>query len=130
MAKVTQYNMDKFHRGVNGFGLPFCTTVYSATLVANADTTVAVPLTSVMGNATATTYNKFMAIFSCDNAADVFVALNGTAAAPAGGTFAASTSELIPRNTYWAKVVKAGDVIHVKSPGTPSVTVAFYAIQE
>ncbi len=127
---VTQYNMDKFLQGVNGFGLPFCSNVYSATLVANADTTLAVPLTSVMGNFTATVNNKFMAIFSCDNAADVFVALNGTAAAPVAGTFGATTSELIPRNTYWAKVVEAGDVIHVKSPGTPSMTIAFYAIQE
>ncbi len=127
---VTQYNMDKWHQGVNGFGLPFCSNVYSVTLGAASDTTVAVPLTSVMGNITATTNNKFMAIFSTDNAADVYVALNATAAVPVGNTFAATTSELIPRNTYWAKVVQAGDVIHVISPGTPSVTVAFYAIQE
>lgn len=128
MATVTEYNMDKFHQGVNGFGLPFCGNVFSTTLAANTEATVAVPLTSVMGNITATTNNKFFAIITSDGTA--YACINATAAKPVGGTFAAVTSEMISTNHPWGRVVKSGDVIHVISGGTPSVTVAFYAIQE
>lgn len=123
---ATNYNIDKTKSGVNGFGLPFCNTIYSVTLTASTDTTVAVPLTAAVGAPTATTYNKFMAVFSYTSGKDVFVALNATAAVPAGNTFAATTSELNPT----AKMVKSTDVIHFYSASTPSITVAFYAIQE
>jgi hypothetical protein len=123
---ATNYNIDKTKNGVNGFGLPFCNTIYSATLTASTDTTVAVPLTAAVGAPTATTYNKFMAVFSYTAGNDVFVALNATAAVPAGNTFAATTSELNPAG----KMVKSTDVIHFYSATTPKVTVAFYAIQE
>jgi hypothetical protein len=123
---ATNYNVDKTKSGVNGFGLPFCNTIYSVTLTASTDTTVAVPLTAAVGAPTATTFNKFMAVFSYSNAANVFVALNATATVPAGNTFAATTAELNPT----AKMVKSTDVIHFISSGTPSITVAFYAIQE
>lgn len=123
---ATNYIVDKTKSGVNGFGLPFCSTVYSVTLSANTDTSIAVPLTAALGAPTASTYNKFMAVFSYSSTANVFVALNATAAVPVGNTFAATTSELNPN----AKQVKATDTIHVISTGTPSVTIAFYAIQE
>ena len=128
---TTNYVIDKNKNGVNGFGLPFCTSVYSVTLQATTDTSVAVPLTSALGAPTAYTNNKFMAVFSYSLApaaiaADVFVALNATAAVPAGAGFVLTTSELNPT----AKVVKSGDTIHVISAGTPNVTIAFYAIQE
>lgn len=127
---TTNYNVDRNKNGVNGYLLPFCDQIFSATLAAATDTLIAVPLTAAMGAPTATTNNKFAAVISCDNAADVFIALNGVAAVPAGVGFAATTSELIPRNQLYCKTVKAGDTIHFISPGTPSVTVAFYAIQE
>lgn len=123
---TTNYVIDKNKGGVNGFGLPFSDTIYSATLVANTDTAVAVPKTAAIGMPTATSYNKFMAVFSYSSSANVYVALNATAAIPAGNTFAATTSELNPS----AKMVKAGDIIHFISNSTPSITVAFYAIQE
>jgi hypothetical protein len=123
---ATNYNIDKTKNGVNGFGLPFCDTIYSATLTASTNTTIAVPLTSATGAPTATTYNKFMAVFSYSSGATVFVALNKTAAVPVGATFAATTSEINPT----AKMVKSTDTINVISSGTPSVTIAFYAIQE
>ncbi len=128
MATVTEYNIDKFHRGVNGFGLPFCGNVFSTTLAANTEATVAVPLTSVMGNITATVKNKFMAILTCDGA--VFACINATAAKPVGNTLAATTSAMVPANCPWGRVVKSGDVIHVISGGTPNLTIEFYAIQE
>src|SRR5579863_5675707 len=111
MSTVTEYNMDKFHQGVNGFGLPFCGNVFSTTLAANAEATVAVPLTSIMGNICATVNNKFMAIFTCD--ATVFACINGTAAKPVGGTLAATTSAMVPANCPWGRVVQSGDVIHI-----------------
>lgn len=126
---TTNYNTDWNKRGVNGFGAQFSDTIYSATLKAATDTTVAVPLTAAVGAPTATTFNKFLAVIACTQDVDVFMALNATAAVPAGVNFAATTSELIP-NGYIAKMVKSTDVIHFISAGTPSVTVSFYAIQE
>jgi len=128
MARVTEYNMDKFHKGVDGFGLNFCENVFSVTLAANTEATIAVPLTSVMGNICATTYNKFMAILTCDGT--VYACINATAAKPAGGTLSATTSAMVPAYWPWGRVVKSGDVIHVISGGTPSLTIEFYAIQE
>ncbi len=128
MSKVTQYNMDKFHKGVDGFGLNFCENVFSVTLAANTEATVAVPLTAAMGNICATVNNKFMAILTCDGT--VYACINATAAKPVGGTLAATTSAMVPADFPWGRVVQAGDVIHVISGGTPSLTIEFYAIQE
>ncbi len=127
---TTNWNNDKTKNVVNEFGTQFSDTIFSATLVAAADTTVAVPLTAAKGAVAATSFNKFMAVISVGTAADCFVALNATAATPVGGTFAATTSELMPAGGKYGKMVKATDVIHLKSAGTPAVTVTFYAIQE
>jgi hypothetical protein len=120
--------MDKFHKGVDGFGLNFCGTVYSTTLSANTEATVAVPLTAAMGTFCATTNNKFMAILTSDSTA--FACINTTAAKPVGNSLAAVSSAMIPANFPWGRVVEAGDVIHIISGGTPNVTIEFYAIQE
>lgn len=123
---TTQYNINADTRGVNGFGLPFCDTVYSAKLAATTNTTLIVPGTLSLGMAPASQTNRFVAVFSYDPSASVFVAVNGTAAIPAGAGFAATTSELNPT----AKKVKAGDTLNFFSSGTPNVTVAFYSVQE
>jgi hypothetical protein len=128
MARVTQYNMDKFHKGVDGFGLNFCGNVFSTILAANTEATVTVPLTSVMGNICANVNNKFMAIITAD--ATTYACINATAAKPVGGTLAATTSAMVPANNPWGRMVKAGDVIHIISGVTPNVTIEFYAIQE
>ncbi len=129
---TTQYNIDKYTNGVNGYGLLFSDQVFSATLVANADTTLNVPTTSALGAPMAFSFNKFIAVFSASqhttNVNDVFIALNAAATVPAGAAFAATTAELLINGM--AKTVKAGDVIHCISAGTPNVTVSFYAIQE
>lgn len=126
---TTNFNIDKTKNLFNGFGTSFCDTIYSTTLSATTDTTIAVPLTAALGAPTATSKNKFLAIISCTPTDAVYMALNATAAVPAGNTFAATTSELIP-NGYTAKTVKSGDTIHFYSASTASITVAFYAIQE
>jgi hypothetical protein len=128
MATPTNYNVNDYLKGVNGFGAPFCNLIYSATLGAASEQTVTVPNTAAKGAiSSTTTKNRFLAVFSYEAAANVWVALNATAAVPAGGTFAATTSELNPP----AKVVKGGDVIHaITANANTDVSIALYAIQE
>ncbi len=121
---TTQYNIPSVSRGMNGFALPFSDTVYSVTLSAATEATVTVPSNGSMGSIG---MDRFVAVFSYETNIGVWVALNATAAVPAGATFAASTSELNPS----AKHVKAGDVIHmITATAATDVSVAFYAIQE
>ena len=123
---ATQYNIDSQTKGVNGFGLPFCKLVYTSALAANTDTSLVVPTSAAVGAPAATTYNKFIAVFSYQPSSKVWVALNAAAAAPAGAPFALSTSELNPL----AKYVKAGDTVHMLCVAGADVSVAFYAIQD
>ncbi len=58
----------------------------------------------------------------------MWVALNATAAVPAGGTFASTTSELIGYMPLCREVV-AGDVLHFYSASaTQDVSVVLYAV--
>ncbi len=126
---TTQYNIDKNISGQNGFGLPFCTQVFTATLGAGADTTLVVPSSAGIGVPSSNQYNKWVAVFSYARAvaaSAVFVAVNGTAAVPAGAAFAASTSEIEPP----AKHVKTGDTLHFVCAAAANVSVAFYAVQD
>lgn len=121
---ATQYSIPPQAQGVNGFATLFCDTNYTSKLAATTAITVTVPSFAAMGLPTANEYNKFLAVFSYEAGAVVWVANNATAAVPAGATFAASTSQLNPA----CKQVKAGDVISMISPGTPNVSVSFFAI--
>ncbi len=95
--------------------LAFSLNKYSANIAQNTDTTLTVPSFSA----------HYVAIFSFQSGASVWVTINGTAAKPAGSTFAATTSELNPVARY----VKAGDVIHVLTGDTSAmVGVTFYAL--
>lgn len=126
---TTSYNIDPNIQGVNGFGLPFCTQIFSVTLGVGADTTLAVPATAAIGAPSSNRFNKWVAVMSysrSNQANPVFVAVNATAAAPAGGAFAATTSEIEPA----AKHVKTGDTLHFISGAAAYVTVAFYAVQD
>lgn len=130
----TQFNISSNIKGVNGFGLPFCDTVYGVTLAANTEETVTVPSAGAIGALGATigksgvTKDKYIAVFnySGPNGIEAWVSVNATATVP-GATFAAQAAEINPP----AKYVYAGDVIHVISPhASTSVSVAFYTIQE
>lgn len=125
---MTTYQMDKSKQGVNGFGLVCCDNIYSATLTADTDTTVTVPLVSGMG-AVGQTINKFYALISSTPSIDTYYCINATAAKPAGTTFASVTSALVSRGAV-ARLVKTGDTLHFISHGTPNVTVEFYSVQE
>lgn len=127
---TTIYNLDKNISGVNGFGLPFCDQVFTATLKAATEATLTVPISAGIG-LPAQTNNKWIAVMRYARATatpgnPVYVSKNSTAAVPAGSTFAASTSEIEPP----AKYVQSGDVLHFICAGVADVSVAFYALVE
>lgn len=103
---------------VDDFGLGFASLKYSAALAATTDTALTIP-----GNAP-----RYKAIIKVDTNL-VWVALNATAAVPAGTSFAATTSELIPDNEPLCREVKAGDVLHFfTATATTNVSVVLYAL--
>lgn len=125
MATITPFNMTRDINGYNGFGLPFSSSKYSATLAQDTDTTLVVPLSAAMGAPTATQKNKYIAIFSFEPGAQVWVANNATAAKPVAASFATVSSELNPSARY----VEAGDTLHFLTPDTTAnVGVTFYAL--
>lgn len=120
-------NMVRDVSGAVTYGLPFSNNIYSATLTANTDTTLTVPYIDAMGNATlnGTALPNIMAIISWTQGNDLFVALGATAAAPAGASFASTTSEQNPAVKY----VQGGQVMHFKTASTGvNVTVSFYSL--
>ena len=125
---ITQYKLQKDVAGYNGFGLPFSNSKYSASLAITTDTTLEVPNGSSMGTAL-NSVNRFLAVIQVEANLSVWCAVNATAAVPAGSTFAATTSELIIGGEYFAKEVKATDVLHFIAPtaGT-DISVVFYAL--
>jgi hypothetical protein len=125
---TTQYKLQKDVAGYNGFGLPFCDTIFSASLAITTDTTLTVPLKGAMG-AALNSVNKWIAIIQVEANLSVWFALNAVAAVPAGASFAATTSDLILGTEYYAVEVKAGDVMHFLAPtaGT-DIMVKFYAL--
>lgn len=128
---TTQYKIQKDVAGYNGFGLQFCDQKYSATLAATTDTELAVPLTGSLG-APLNSVNKFLAIitvYNATNEGEVWCANNQTAAIPEGVQFAATFSDLIVQNKDYARIVKAGDVLHFFAPrAATDVSVMFYAM--
>lgn len=120
----TKFNMCRDINGYNGFGLQFSDTNFSATIAANADTTITVPSNSGMGGYGIQSSSTWIAIFSYTPGASVWVALNTTASVPAGATFASTQSQLNPA----ARLVKGGDIIHFISASAADVSVMLYSI--
>lgn len=123
---TTQYNPNKSIQGINGFGLPFCDTIYSAAIAANTDTAVTVPGAAPMGAITANVKNKYVAVITA-SAAATYMAVNATAAKPAGAAFAVVSSGMLPTGQPYSRYVNAGDVLHFLNAAGCDVTVEFYA---
>lgn len=124
----TVYKLQKDIAGYNGFGLPFTDQKFSASLAATTDTTLDVPNSGAIG-APLNQVNRFLAIIQVKANLEVWCALNATAAVPAGSSFAATTSDLIIGSEYYAREVKAGDVLHFFAPtAATDVSVLFYAL--
>lgn len=106
---------------VDDFGLNFANIKYTATLAITTDTSLTVPGAAPF----------YKAVMKCEPGGQVWIALNAAAAAPAGGSFAASTSELLTEGQKVCRFVQAGDVIHFfSSTATTDVSVSFYAVVE
>lgn len=73
-------------QGYNAFAPIPSTDKFSATLTTGTNSTITLP-----GNA-----QSWIVSFSYQAGSNIWVAYNGAAAAPAGGTFASNTSELLP----------------------------------
>lgn len=104
---------------VDDFGSRFADLKYSATLAITTDTTLTIP-----GKAP-----RYKAIIKIAGTGRVWVAINATAAVPAGASFAATTSELIPLNGTICREVRADDVLHFfASSAANDVSVVLYSV--
>jgi hypothetical protein len=102
-------------QGLNTYARPSSTNMYSTTLTAATEATVTVP----------SNFQNWIAYFSYEAAKNVWVAINATAAVPAGATLVASNSALNPES----KVVKEGDVIHIiTADATTDVGIELYPV--
>jgi len=84
MTKKLNFGRD--FQGYNSFAPPPSTNMYSATLAAGGNATITLP----------TNVAVWIVAFSYQPGSDIWVRYNGSASAPAGATFASTTSELNP----------------------------------
>ena len=111
---TTILNFGRDAQGMNAYAPQFCDDKFSATLTNGVAETVTVP----------DNYKEWTMIVSIAPGSIIFVAVNATAADPAGATFAATDSELNPG----PRTVFAGDVISLLTTNaTTDTTVMFYA---
>ncbi len=104
---------------IDDFGLRFADLKYSASLASSTDTALTVPGVAP----------RYKAVMKVEENGIVWVAINGTAAVPAGATFAATTSELITDAKSLCREVKAGDVLHFfTATASTDVSVVLYAM--
>lgn len=119
-------------KGENDFGQIYSDQIYNVTLTAATNTQLTVPGGGVMGAITSfgssSNKNKVRGVIRATG--DVWVAVNKTAAVPAGASFLQDTSELVTNVLDKAYDLNAGDVLNFisKTATTPSVSVAFYAL--
>lgn len=125
---TTKFSMTRDINGFNGFGLVPSDTNYSVTLTVSTDTTLTVPSSVAIGKqgpSVSSAAPISLAVITSDPGTTIWVAMNTTAAVPAGATLAATSSMMNPG----AIEVKGGDVIHIISSGTGvNVSVRFYSL--
>jgi hypothetical protein len=102
------------------FGLNFSNQIYSVTLSTSTSTALTLPGTAP----------RFRVVIKASANKSVYAALNAAATVPAGSSFAATSSELIPVNGVMCREVKGTDVLYFISADTSaSVTVSLYSVQ-
>ncbi len=102
---------------VNDFGNRPASFQYSASVAASTDTSLTVPGKSP----------RWKAVIKVENL--TWFALNATAAVPAGGTFASTTSEMILPGERICREVSADDVMHfISATAGTDVSVVLYAV--
>lgn len=113
MAGPTKFLLGKDVNGNVDYSLAPCSLTYTATLASEMESTLTVP----------TSYGVWKVLFSIEDGANVWIAYDATSAAPAGSTFATSTSELNPKIRY----VNGGTVIHaVTNSTTANISISLY----
>lgn len=121
----TKFSMTRDINGYNGFGLKPSDTNISATLATTTNTTFTVPGSDATGGCNYQTKSLWLAIFQFTAGNDVWVAVNATASAPGGASFAATQSFLLPA----AVELQAGDVINCYTGSTGvAVSIRFYSL--
>lgn len=113
---ATQLNFGRDNQGYNAYAPRFPTNAYSASMT-----------TATSSSITVSGENKnWIAVFSYQPGAVIWVSVNHTAAMPAGATFASTTSILLPAQLH----VNAGDTIsfYNNSSTTQDVGVSLYAV--
>lgn len=113
---MTQLNFGRDVQGMNAYAPQLADLMYSCALASGDDQDFDVPESN--GN--------WIAVFSYQPGGDIWVSVNDTAEAPAGATFAATTSFLLPAQLQ----VKGGDSISClnNSATDQDVAVALYAV--
>ena len=113
---TTKLNFQRDVQGYNSFAAPVSTDKYSATLASGGNATVTVP----------SNFNNWVVSFSYQPGSNVWVAYNTTATVPAGATFAATSSELLPGS----RAVEKATTINLlnNSAGAADIGIIFYAI--
>lgn len=103
-------------QGFNAFAPPMSNNLWSAQIVSGTSTVFVVPSDA----------QNYVAVFSYQQGSDIWVSITGTAAGPAGGTFAQTGSMLQPAQLH----VYAGTEISCYNNGSNNadVGVALYAI--
>ena len=120
----TKLNFGRDIQGYNAYAPPPAADKYSAVLAAGGNATITLPTNSPY----------WIISFSFQAGSDVWVAYNGTAAAPAGATFATTTSELLPgsrilqsTNTTSSGTVATTINMLNNGTGTADIGVVLYA---
>jgi hypothetical protein len=122
---TTKLNFGRDVQGYNTFAPPPSTNMYSATLASGGNSTITLP----------TNVATWIVAFSFQPGSDIWVAYNGTAAPPAGSTFASNISELLPgsRVLNSTTTTSSGTVattinLYNNGAGVADVGVILYAI--
>lgn len=108
-------------QNVDDFGLRFSSLIYSVTIAVPGEAILVVP----------SDCPRYKAIIKANQTAEVWLALNQTAAPPVGATFALSGSELLPIGYVVCREVKSADEIHVyaNTVAQPAqISISLYAL--
>lgn len=123
---ATELNFGRDVQGFNAYAPAPSVNMYSATLAAGANDTITLPKT----------YPFWIVVFGYAIGSTIWVAYNTTASAPAGGTFAATSSELLP-SARILPAIKVGTTstattINIKNTGAAAadVWVGLYAVTQ
>lgn len=112
---TTELNFARDAQSAETFAPDFSDEMYSVAIAASTEQTQTIPGSGL----------RYIAIFTYEPGAEVWVAKNNTATVPAGATFAATNSSMNPV----ARKVYSGDIIHfITADDSTSIGIELYVI--